>query len=82
LTNFKDYPEEEYDHKLPWYTWMKDQIRKKDAWKRRMEKELHDELETAQKHIERKDDLEAKEWWRGVKATLETFLGKEEAKNE
>jgi hypothetical protein len=40
MTSFKDYPQEEYDHKKPWYEWTKEQLAKKDAWKQKMENEL------------------------------------------
>jgi hypothetical protein len=61
MTSFKDYPQEEYDHKKPWYEWMKDQLAKKDAWKKEMEEELQkiakEKLVVSIPHVQGRIDL-------------------------
>lgn len=83
MTSFKDYPQEEYQEyakKLPWYTWLKDQIYKRDRWKLKMEKELRELWgKRPQKHATyfAKDpcylyrETEVDEWLKELKEILE-----------
>jgi len=70
LTGFADYPEEEYDKKIPWYTWLKEQIRRKDAWKRRMEETVR-RLFKNRPHVQMHHKDKVAEWFE--KAEKEIF---------
>jgi hypothetical protein len=83
LTSFKDYPQEEYDHKEPWYEWTRKQLAKKDAWKREMEEQVRKLFKNRPKiefHIVRKNTKEAEamdklvEWFEEAKKLI---LGEE-----
>jgi hypothetical protein len=39
LTSLKDYPQEKYDHKTPWYEWTRRQLDRKDAWFKEFEEQ-------------------------------------------
>jgi len=63
LTSFEDYPQEKYDKKVPWYTWLKEQIRRKDAWKRRMEEKVRKLFENRPKHATKNIYVQRFERW-------------------
>lgn len=70
MTSFKDYPQEKYDKKEPWYTWLNKQIAKKDAWKRRMEEKVR-KLFKNRPHVQMHHKDKVDEWFE--KAEKEIF---------
>jgi len=86
MTSFKDYPQEGYDHKEPWYEWTKRQLARKDAWKQQMETEIRKLFEERPKPefiIVRKNEKEAQaidELVAWFKKAEKEILGEEETK--